>query len=423
MRERTQGWRSRAVALLITAVGALALAACAAGEAERESEVLRATLPPFPEALPTPSPTDLPPTPGDTPLRWGYDPSKPTGERDNATLFTGLPPGYRIETYVTGLEQPTGLAFLPDGRMLVAEQQGAIRIVERGRLSPRPLHRIDVYSPPPGDKVVELGLTGLTVDPQFEDNGYLYAYYSAPRPRHTALTRIRIQDDRVIDQWEILRVDAAPECCHIAGSLRFAPDGTLFVTIGDHQRERASQDRGNVLGTIVRIHRDGTAPEGNPFAGDDDADARVFAYGLRNPFDIAIDPATGRKFATENGYFGQDAVVQVRPGANYGWPGYALDVPYAQVEEPLFFYHAATGPAGMEFYRGDALPAFDGALLFCQFHRGGALHLIRFPPQGRPRDTILATGCTSDVLTGPDGLIYFVDYVNGAVFRITRGPS
>ncbi|MGB2695051.1 MAG: PQQ-dependent sugar dehydrogenase [Dehalococcoidia bacterium] len=411
-----------AVVVLVAFAGVLLLASCSSDSSGgSESEVLRATLPPFPEAIPTPSPTNLPATPGDTPLRWGYDPSKFTGERDGATQFTGLPPGYSIETYVTGLQQPTGIAFLPDGRMLVAEQKGSIRLVDEGRLLPKPFHRIAVHSPDPGDKVVELGLVGLTVDPNFKDNGYIYAYYSASKPkRHTALARIRVEDDKVIDEWEILEINEAPSCCHISGSMRFAPDGTLFVTVGDHQKERESQDKSNVLGSILRINRDGTVPKNNPFVHEDNTDPRIYAYGLRNPFDIAIDPKTGRMFATENGFSGQDAIIEVHPRANYGWPGYNLDVPYDQVEPPLLFYHAPTGPAGIEYYRGKALPAFEGTLLFCQFHRGGALHLIKAQPDGDVRDTILATGCTSDVLTGPDGLIYFTDYVTGTIFRITR---
>jgi glucose/arabinose dehydrogenase len=175
-----------------------------------------------------------------------------------------------------------------------------------------------------------------------------------------------------------------------------------------------------VFGGVLRINPDGTVPPDNPFTARAGADQRRYAYGLRNPFDITVDPVTGRVFATENGYIGQDAVIEVKPGANYGWPGTALSVPLREVEPPLLFFHGTKGPSGIEFYRGSALPALDGTLLFCQFHQGGALHQVHLREDGTARDTVIAAGCTSDVLTGPDGFVYFVDYLGGVVYRIAR---
>ena len=186
--------------------------------------------------------------------------------------------------------------------------------------------------------------------------------------------------------------------------------------------ETEAQNIAGPYGGVLRINPDGSVPAGNPFAGDPDADARRYAYGLRNPFDIAIDAQTGRIFATENGYVGQDAIIELKAGANYGWPGSELAVPLAQVEPPLLFYHQTIGPSGMEFYRGSALPWLDGSLLFCQFHRGGALHRVTFNEDGSVGDdAIIGTGCTSDVLTGSDGFVYYADYLSGTVYRIARG--
>ena len=356
------------------------------------------------------------------PIRWGYDPSKATGRRDPPAEYAALPPGYRIEAVVGGLQRPTSIAFTPDGRMLVAEQGGAVRVVKDGQLQPEPFYVFDAFVPD-RDGVVELGLVGIAVDPDFGENGYVYAYYTAKnREQRTVLARVREDGGRGTDLEELFSLDAAPRCCHIAGSLRFAPDGTLFVTVGDHQMEPEAQNRGSPFGAILRINRDGSAPADNPFVDDDEADPRVYAYGLRNPFDLVIDPATGRIFATENGFIGQDAIIEVKPGANYGWPGYELAVPLEQVEPPLLFYHMPIGPAGIELYRGEALPVLAGSLLFCQFHRGGALHVITFGLDGSvDLDTIIALGCTSDVLTGPDGFVYFLDYVGGVVYRIAAG--
>lgn len=369
-------------------------------------------------------PTTAPTQGAGQPTRWGYDPGFATGGRDPSPTFAALPAGYSIDTFVTGLEQPTSLAFTTDGRLLITEQRGAIRVVEDGRLRAEPFFTADVFLPDAGDGIIELGLVGITADPEFEENGYVYIYYTAAQPQQrTVLARLRDDAGLGVELTEIFSLDATPECCHIAGSLRFAPDGTLFVTVGDHQLEVEAQNRGSAYGTILRINPDGSAPDDNPFAGEAAADARVYAYGLRNPFDLAIDPVSGRIFAAENGFIGQDAIIEIVAGANYGWPGFGLDVPLAEIAQPLIFYHQPLGPAGVEFYSGDALPALTGSLLFCQFHDGGALHSVSFNADGSvAADTIIALGCTTDVQTGPDGNIYFLDYVGGTVYRIA-GPS
>ena len=348
--------------------------------------------------------------------RWGYDPWTSTGERDPPPHFAELPPDYHIETYATGLTQPTALAFLPDGRMLVAEQRGTVRVVVGGTLQTEPFYTADVYHP---ENALELGLVGMTVDPEFEENRHVYLYYTTDDPvRRTVLVRVHDTDGVGTDLEEVLSMELNPRCCHIAGGLRFAPDGMLFVAVGDHQFERSSQNRLNPFGSILRIDRNGAAPPDNPFVGD--GDPRIYAYGLRNPFDLTIDPGTGRLFATENGFRGQDALLEIQPGANYGWPGYDLDVPLEEIAQPALFYHEPVGMAGIEFYAADELPALTGALLFCQFH-GSALHAVRFDSDGSmSEDTIIASGCSSDVLTGPDGFVYFLDVISGTVHRITR---
>ncbi len=298
--------------------------------------------------------------------------------------------------------------------LLVAEQRGTVRVVEGGTLLSEPFYTANVYLP---EDALELGLVGMTVDPEFSENGNVYLYYTTDEPvRRTVLARVRDTDGIGTDLEEVLSMELDPSCCHIAGGLRFAPDGTLFVAVGDHQYERSSQNRLNPFGSILRIDRNGDAPPDNPFVGD--GDPRIYAYGLRNPFDLTIDPATGRLFATENGWIGQDALLEIQAGANYGWPGYDLDVPLEEVAQPALFFHETVGMAGIEFYAADALPELTGALLFCQFH-GGALHAVRFDADGNmDEDAIIASGCGSDVLTGPDGFVYFLDILGGTVRRI-----
>ncbi len=351
--------------------------------------------------------------PSDERCRWGYDPWEPTGKEGPQVPERALPTSYRIEKLLTGLDRPTQLATTPDGRLLVTQQAGAVRVVQDGRLLDEPFVSVDVYLPEFDDRTVELGLVGIAVDPRFEQEPYVYLYYSADQPRRTVIARVRDEGGRGQGIEEIFSWEAEPLCCHIGGGMQFGLNDTLFVGVGEHQLPEEAQNPDSPLGTILRINRDGTWPSDNPF------DGPVFAYGLRNPYDIAIDSQTGRIFAVDNGRIGQDAVVEIKAGANYGWPGYGLAVPLEQIEWPLLFYHGPIGPSGMEFYRADALPALTGTLLFCQFHNGGALHAVTFDLSGGvAEDNIIAPGCTSDVLTGPEGNLYFLDYREGALYRI-----
>ena len=207
-------------------------------------------------------------------------------------------------------------------------------------------------------------------------------------------------------------------CCHISGGMSFAPDGTLLIGVGDHEVPATAQNPMTLPGSILRINPDGSPPLDNPWVDSDEFNTFIYAYGLRNPYDIAIDPETGRIFAGENGFLGQDAVVEVKRGANYGWPGFGLDVPEGEVEGPLTFYHTLGGIAGMEFYASDVLSDLTGRLFYCRFHTGN-VHEIEFLPDGTvKRETIRARNCTSDITTGPEGFLYYLDYVEGALYRI-----
>ena len=369
---------------------------------------------------PTPTATAVPPTataPGDEPLRWGYNPLQATGEHDSQALYNPLPLGYRIETVLSGLDRPTQLAAIPDGRLLVTEQAGTVRVVQDGRLLDEPFFAVDVYLPQL-DGTVELGLVGIAIDPEFDEQPYVYLSYAADNPRRTVIARVRDEGGRGVDLEEILSWEAAPICCHIGGGMTFAPDGTLFIGAGDHGMPNVAQDPTQPPGSILRINRDGSIPPDNPFGGP------VYAYGLRNPYDVAIDPETGRIFAGENGFFGQDAVVEIKAGANYGWLVPASRVAEEEIEDPLIFYHNSYGMAGMEFYSSDVLSELQGRLFFCQFNSGGAVRELELLPNGAVgRDAIRAPGCTTGIATGADGFLYFLNYVEGTLSRIARAEE
>jgi len=225
-----------------------------------------------------------------------------------------------------------------------------------------------------------------------------------------------------VEPTEIISdVAAQEEGCHVAGNVRFAADGTMFVSIGDHQMEEEAQKLTSPFGKILRINKDGSMPPDNPFVDVPGADACIFAYGLRNHYDIAVHPITGQLFAGENGAFGFDTIHIIRPGADYGWPPELLSVPPEEVSEPVKRYLKSTGPAGIEFYVGDRLPEFSNGLFFCQYHRGGALYwakLVEDTFDAIVIEGVVATGCANDVPTGPDGFLYFPNYFSGTVYRI-----
>ena len=403
--------RCLAPLVLLIAIGLMG--GCFTGSAGPPEPTSTPTVTATPTSTNTPTPTATL-VPGQR-RRWGFNPVESTGESDPPLPEERFPAGYRVERLFVLLDRPTQLAATPDGRMLVAEQSGAVRVLQNDVLLDEPLISVDVYLPDL-EGVVELGLTGIVVDPQFEENGLFYLYYAADNPRRTVVARAHDDGNgRATGLEEILswQVDFPPKCCHISGGMRFAPDGTLFIGVGDHEQPIGAQNPFVIPGSVLRINPDGSTPADNPFEGP------VYAYGLRNPYDIAIDPESGRIFTGENGFFGQDAVVEVKKGANYGWPGLDLRVPEAEIEPPLTFYHVLGGIAGMEFYTDDVLGELQGSLFYCRFH-GATIHQIEFNDDGSvARETIRGEGCTTDITTGADGFLYYLNYVEGALYRIS----
>jgi glucose/arabinose dehydrogenase len=341
--------------------------------------------------------------------------------RPITSTFAALPAGYRLETVLEGLSFPTALAAAPDGRLFIAEQTaGAVRVVQDGRLLPEPWLQVpvrfveDVF-------LQELGLVGVAVDPRFEENRFVYIYYTegaAGSAQRTVFARARDEDGRGVDLTELLAIDLAPEQTHVAGAIAFDGDDAILLGVGDHEQPELAQRLDSPAGKILRIDRDGNPLPDNPFAGRDDADARVYAYGVRNPFGIAVDRATGRAFFTENRNVSGDAVYELAAGADYGWP----DRPNA-FREPVVIYERPMGLAGATVYQGTTLEAFTGDLFFCSYHQGGALHWSEPEATGFElglRDRLIGPGCSTGVAEGADGFLYFLSHGDGRLLRISR---
>jgi aldose sugar dehydrogenase len=337
----------------------------------------------------------------------------------------------RAETVARGLENPWALEFLPDGRILVTERPGRLRIVDRsGRVS-APLGGVpEVQASGQG------GLLDVALDPGFAKNQVVYISYAEPGEggAGTAVARGRLGEGRLEDLRVIYRqqpkVDGGN---HFGSRLIFTRDGKLFVTQGDRYgpREKA-QDLSTHIGKIVRINPDGSVPEDNPFAGRQGARPEIWSYGHRNVQAAAIHPETGQLWTVEHGARGGDELNHPAPGKNYGWPIITYGVDYsgqrigegtakAGMEQPVYYWDPVIAPSGMLFYTGDALPGWKGSVLIGSL--GGAL--VRLELAGgkvvreeRYQDGELGSRIR-DVRQGPDGLVYLVtDEGDGRVLRV-----
>lgn len=332
------------------------------------------------------------------------------------SVLTSLPVGYQIETVLDGLAFPTAIAATPDGRLLITEQTtGRVRVVQNGRLLDEPWAEFPVYFAE-NEFLQELGLDSIAVDPKFDENHYVYVYYTQRDlgdGRRTVFVRLTDIDNHGADPKVLVSIDLAPKEWHVAGGIAFLKDAIL-LGIGDHEQAHLARDLTSIAGKVVRIDREGNPPLDNPFVRQQGVDPRIYAYGMRNPFGIAVDRVTGRAFFGENRDTAGDAVYELLPATSYGWPDAVA------LRAPLVIYDEPQGLAGMIVYREKALAAFDGKLFFCTFHAGGGLHWLDPDATGSStNDHLVAAGCATGVTAGADGFIYFLSYGDGKLLRIS----
>jgi len=341
----------------------------------------------------------------------------------------------RVVTVATGLEHPWGLAFLPDGRMLVTERPGPLRIVERdGRISP-PLAGV-----PDVQAVGQGGLLDVALDPKFGENRRVYLSYAEPGEggAGTAVARGTLGERGLENVQVIYRQQpkvAGPN--HFGSRLVFARDGTLFVTQGDRfaYREQA-QDLSTTLGKIVRINPDGSIPKDNPFVGREGARPEIWSYGHRNVQSAALHPQTGDLWTVEHGAKGGDELNKPAAGKNYGWPviTYGVDYSGAKIgegtsrpgmEQPLYYWDPVIAPSGAVFYTGDRFPDWRGSLFVGSLTPGGVVRLQLDGTRVVREERYLANlGRVRNVRQGPDGFLYLLtDQPNGRLIRVEPTAS
>jgi glucose/arabinose dehydrogenase len=336
----------------------------------------------------------------------------------------------RLVTVAKGLEHPWSFAFMPDGRILVTERPGRLRIVGPGGTLSQPVKGVPrVYARGQG------GLLDVVLDPGFASNRVIYLSYAEPGAggAGTAVARAVLKDGALSGLKVIFRqTPKAGTSRHFGSRLVIARDGTLFITVGERgQRERA-QDPSVNRGQVVRINRDGTIPKDNPFVGKNGYRPEIWSYGHRNPQGAALHPVTGKLWTVEHGARGGDEINVPLPGRNYGWPVIAYGRHYwggkigegthkAGMEQPIHYWDPSIAPSGMAFYTGDKYPkwkgnVFVGALSFQLLSR---LVLDGDKVVKEERLFKELSERIRDVRQGPDGYLYMLtDASDGQLLRI-----
>jgi glucose/arabinose dehydrogenase len=344
---------------------------------------------------------------------------------------------FEVVTVAAKLSHPWGIAFLPDGHLLVTERDGRLRTVNRdGIVSP------PVAGLPPVDARGQGGLLGLALDPAFASNRLIYWSYSEPHSggaNNTAVARGRLAEDASrIDSVQVIfhQAPSLASRLHFGGRLVFARDGTLFMTLGDRsipEGRMQAQRLDGTLGKIVRIKPDGSIPQDNPFFEKPGARPEVWSIGHRNIQAAVLNPTTGELWEVEHGTRGGDEVNIARKGKDYGWPTIAYGIEYAGgpitggitakegMEQPLYYWDPVIAPSGMTFYTGSLFPSWRGSLFVGGLASESLVRLSLDGERVTGEERLLANAGERirDVQQGPDEALYLLtDSSNGRILKL-----
>lgn len=358
----------------------------------------------------------------------------------------------RVEIVARGLDHPWGMAFAPDGTILVTERPGRVRVIRNGALDPAPLTGFPA--------IFTTGIAGLNdvaLHPDFASNRLVYFAYSANNPDNAdqqalQVARARWDGGGALTGWEVIFTaspwyganDAPTRCCgqgpafgSFGGRILFDPDGFLFVTSGDRNYGELVSRTDNHLGKILRLNADGSVPAGNPWVGMDGHAPEMWSTGHRNPLGLTYNSFTGQLWESEFGPRGGDEVNRIQRGGDYGWMSVTQGFHYngaqqefvrnrpGKVDPVLAFGPPSFNPGNLAFYDGALFPGWRGDLFLASFTQG----LLRYDtdvsgtPVGEPEQMLQDLGQRwRDVRTGPDGALYLLsDMADGVVLKITPG--
>jgi aldose sugar dehydrogenase len=346
---------------------------------------------------------------------------------------------FDVQQVAKDLEHPWGLAFLPDGRFLVSERPGRLRVLARDGSKSQPLGGL-----PPVDADGQGGLLDVALDPQFAKNDLVYWSYAEPRDggNGTAVARGKLITDQAPPRVDGVQViwrmkPTLDSKLHFGSRLVFARDGNLFITTGERSisEGRAQAQRlDSAFGKVIRVRPDGSVPPDNPFVGKAGALPEIYSIGHRNIQSAALHPESGKLWIVEHGARGGDELNVVEPGKDYGWPSIAYGLEYsgtkigqgrtsaAGLEQPLYYWDPVIAPSGMAFYTADMFPAWKGSLFV-----GGLKgeHVARLTLEGTRvigEERLLAGRARiRDVRVGPEGALYLLtDEDDGELLRLVK---
>ncbi len=341
---------------------------------------------------------------------------------------------FKIETIASELKNPWGMVKLPDGRFLVTERAGELRLIENGKLHKKPISGV-----PPVFAVGQGGLLDIKLHPDYANNGWLYLAFSKPGPKGglTTVIRAHLQGEALTDLQTIFEPplkEYTNANVHFGGRLEFDQDRYLYFSIGDRgdatTPENNAQKLTNVKGKIHRLHDDGKIPEDNPFAQTTGAVPSIWCYGNRNPQGLRIHPKTGDLWESEHGPKGGDELNRILKGANYGWPLITFGINYngtpitnktetPGMESPITHWTPSIAVSGIEFYRGDLFPKwkynlFAGALA----HQKLVRNVIENNQVTHQEILLEKSGRIRDVKCFDDGYLYVIYDQPGKIIRL-----
>ena len=335
----------------------------------------------------------------------------------------------QVDLVAEGLDEPWAVGFLPGGDVLVTERDGRLLRLSDGRVT-------EVAGVPRVADVGQGGLLDLLVPRDFEQSREIFLSYSKPQPggAGTALLRARLSEDGTAleDPTTIFELaDGSSGGHHFGSRIVEAPDGALFLTIGDRGDQPSAQDLRRENGSVVRVARDGSIPTDNPFVGQPDARPAIWSYGHRNPQGAALD-LDGNLVTVEHGARGGDEINRIKRGANYGWPLISYGVHYSGqpigigtrspgLEQPAFYWDPSMAPSGMMIYSGKLWPDWRGDIFVGSLKFDYIARLEGEPLAEAEQLSSDATLRVRDVREAPDGSIWFLSVGNGALYRMTPG--
>jgi glucose/arabinose dehydrogenase len=362
---------------------------------------------------------------------------KPAFKEQNRAPAVKTQTKFTVKVLVSGLHRPWGLEFLPDGKMIVSEKPGTIRIISTSGKVGNPIANV-----PPVRNVGDAGLLDLKLDPDFASTRLVFWSYvkdSAGTGRNIVI-RARLSKDETSFEnvTEIFRGTSPYSGPNHNGSrMLFDRDGLLYVTFGerfDDSIRMQAQHLNSSLGKIIRIHKDGTAAAGNPFVNVAGDLPEIFSYGHRNPQGLAFNPVTGELWESEHGPQAGDEVNIIKPGRNYGWPIIAYGLEYSDkpvngtgltqkegMEQPIYYWDPSIAPSGITFYTGSLIPEWRNNLFIAAL---GGMHIVRLIIKDNKvigEERLLADQQRRfrDVVQGPDGALYAItDDDDGRIYRI-----